>query len=315
MITILLATYNGEEYLREQLESIKKQTYTDWKIIAGDDGSRDKTVEILREFACKFPDRIDYIENVPPTGSAKKNFAKLMSMAEESDYIMCCDQDDMWKSYKLEESMKKMNELEKRYGKAVPLLIHGDVEVVDEEEKVISDSMFKLSGIPPVSTVSKLMVQNNVTGCTMFMNQALLKKVLKSLDRDEVIMHDYIVALYARVFGYTDVIELPLLSYRQHGDNSVGAKNSKSIGYLLKRFSDGKNNYKKAMSESRRQIKMFAEVYKEEFVLNQKSEEYKLLCEYSELGDRNHLSRVLFYIKNKAWKKGVIRKIMQIFWG
>ena len=78
MVTILLATLNGENYLKAQLESIAAQTYENWQLVVGDDGSTDDTISIIEEFSEKHPDQVTIIKNDPPQGSAQDNFISLL---------------------------------------------------------------------------------------------------------------------------------------------------------------------------------------------------------------------------------------------
>ena len=97
MITIIMAVYNGQEYIREQLESLKDQTYTEWRLVIRDDRSSDKTAEIVKKFSDEVEQEVIFKVNEKPSGSAKNNFALLINDAKESDYVMFCDQDDIWK--------------------------------------------------------------------------------------------------------------------------------------------------------------------------------------------------------------------------
>ena len=127
MVTILMAVYNGGSYLKEQLESIRRQTYTKWKLIVRDDGSSDNPAEVLSEFAASTDNEVTVFINNPPEGSAKKNFARLIKDASSSQYIMFCDQDDIWKDDKIEISIKAMKKLEAKYGSNMPLLVHASL--------------------------------------------------------------------------------------------------------------------------------------------------------------------------------------------
>lgn len=315
MITIIMATFNGQEYIEEQLESIKAQTYKDWKLVVRDDCSKDRTVEILKKFAKEVEQEVIIKVNEKPSGSAKKNFARLLQDVQNDSYVMFSDQDDVWKDDKVEITYKAMMSAEKKYGKEIPLLVHGDVEVIDENGNVIADSMFKLSHIEADSGLSKLIIQNHVTGCTMMCNKSLSKGIVKYISDNKVIMHDYFAALYASVFGKIIVIKRPLLSYRQHGDNSVGAKDNNNIYYLIKRLGDGRKNYKNAMIRSEEQIKFFLNVYKDKMIEKDFKDKYELMKEYSVLAKYSKIKRVMFYKRRNVWKKGTIRKIMQVIWG
>ena len=315
MITIIMAVYNGQEYIREQLESLKDQTYTEWRLVIRDDHSSDKTAEIVKKFSDEVEQEVIFKVNEKPSGSAKNNFALLINDAKESDYVMFCDQDDIWKKDKIEITFNKMKQAEERYGRDFPLLVHGDVEVIDENGNINADSMFEMSHINADSKLPQILIQNHVTGCTMMCNKKLIVGISEYTSSEYIIMHDYLAALYASVFGKIEVIKKPLLSYRQHSGNSVGAKNNNNPMYLLKRLANGRKSYKEAMETSRNQVKFFVEIYREELAAEKYCEEYELMSGYASLGSRAKLYRIMFYKKNHIWKNGTIRKIMQVIWG
>lgn len=315
MITIIMAVYNGQEYIREQLESLKDQTYTEWRLVIRDDRSSDKTAEIVKKFSDEVEQEVIFKVNEKPSGSAKNNFAFLINDAKESDYVMFCDQDDIWKKDKIEITFNKMKQAEERYGRDFPLLVHGDVEVIDENGNINADSMFEMSHINADSKLPQILIQNHVTGCTMMCNKKLIAGISEYASSEYIIMHDYLAALYASVFGKIEVIKKPLLSYRQHSGNSVGAKNNNNPVYLLKRLANGRKSYKEAMETSRNQVKFFVEIYRKELAAEKYCEEYELMSGYASLGSRAKLYRIMFYKKNHIWKNGTIRKIMQVIWG
>ncbi len=315
MITIIMAVYNGQEYIREQLESLKDQTYTEWRLVIRDDCSSDKTAEIVKKFSDEVEQEVIFKVNEKPSGSAKNNFALLINDAKESDYVMFCDQDDIWKKDKIEITFNKMKQAEERYGRDFPLLVHGDVEIIDENGNINADSMFEMSHINADSKLPQILIQNHVTGCTMMCNKKLIAGISEYASSEYIIMHDYLAALYASVFGKIEVIKKPLLSYRQHSGNSVGAKNNNNPVYLLKRLANGRKSYKEAMETSRNQVKFFVEIYREELAAEKYCEEYELMSGYASLGSRAKLYRIMFYKKNHIWKNGTIRKIMQVIWG
>ena len=315
MITIIMAVYNGQEYIREQLESLKDQTYTEWRLVIRDDRSSDKTAEIVKKFSDEVEQEVIFKVNEKPSGSAKNNFALLINDAKESDYVMFCDQDDIWKKDKIEITFNKMKQAEERYGRDFPLLVHGDVEVIDENGNINADSMFEMSHINADSKLPQILIQNHVTGCTMMCNKKLIAGISEYASSEYIIMHDYLAALYASVFGKIEVIKKPLLSYRQHSGNSVGAKNNNNPVYLLKRLANGRKSYKEAMETSRNQVKFFVEIYREELAAEKYCEEYELMSGYASLGSRAKLYRIMFYKKNHIWKNGTIRKIIQVIWG
>ncbi|MFG6394252.1 MAG: glycosyltransferase family 2 protein [Lachnospiraceae bacterium] len=315
MITILMAVYNGEMYLKEQLESIRRQTYSKWRLIARDDGSKDNSVKILEEFASSVQNEVTVYVNQPACGCAKNNFARLLNDAAGSEYIMFSDQDDVWKEDKLKTSMDKMHKLEEEYGSKTPLLVHSDLEVVNENMEVIAESMFDYSDIRREATLGQLLLQNNVTGCTMLFNSVICDAVIPYIADGSVIMHDYFIALYAKVFGKTAFIDTPLVSYRQHDSNSVGAKASKNLAYLFKRFMEGKKAYKEAVWASTDQAWYFMDVYTSPLIRQSLFMECIYLIKYSNICNMSIFKRLGFFISSRAWKKGFIRKIMQVLWG
>ncbi|MBQ6884954.1 MAG: glycosyltransferase family 2 protein [Clostridia bacterium] len=229
MVTILLAVYNGEKYLKAQIESILSQSFKDFKIIIRDDGSTDKSVDIINYYCNEYPDKISCMCG-DPTGSAKLNFAELLDTCE-ADYIMFCDQDDVWLPTKIEKTLAAM-QLAEDDGKT-PVLVHTDLKVVDNQLCEISPSFFEFQKLYQSDiTLPKLLVQNYVTGCTVMINRALRQKCGK-IPRN-CIMHDWWLALVAILFGKLICINEPTMLYRQHSDNQVGAKAAYGIA-LVKR--------------------------------------------------------------------------------
>ncbi|MGB9620934.1 MAG: glycosyltransferase [Brevinematia bacterium] len=140
-VEILVATFNGEKYIKELLESLLWQTYKNIKITIHDDGSKDKTLGILMEYNQKYPDIINLINDNIVTGSALRNFELLLAKSSE-DYVIFADQDDVWLLNKVEITLSKMLELEKKCGKNIPLLVYTNTKVVDEKINVLSEDFW-----------------------------------------------------------------------------------------------------------------------------------------------------------------------------
>ncbi|MEO8736138.1 MAG: glycosyltransferase family 2 protein [Edaphobacter sp.] len=221
-IEILLATYNGERFLREQIDSIFAQDYGNWRVLARDDGSTDSTVSILEEYAARFPDRFRVMPASAGTGHPKWNFLRLME-ASTSEYVCFADQDDVWLPQKLTLTMQAMKRLELRHGKDVPLLAFTDLRVVDERLETIADSFWKFHCLNPsqVNRFARLIGQNVVTGSTAMANRRLVELALRM--PDEADMHDSWVALIASAFGAAESVPMQTVLYRQHGGNVLGA--------------------------------------------------------------------------------------------
>jgi glycosyltransferase involved in cell wall biosynthesis len=230
MIQILLATYNGEKYLAELLDSLVSQTYQSWELLVHDDGSVDKTFDILLGYQENYPDRIKILDDGLVMGNARDNFTYLLTLST-ADYVMFCDQDDVWLPDKIEKTFRKMQELEYKHDN-LPILVHTDLMIVDESLACIAPSMFDYQGLnKSTKGLLQALAKNSVTGCTMMVNrQAILAStpILPS-----AIMHDWwMAASVIKVGGLVEFIDESLIQYRQHSVNSVGAKKQSAIGFF-----------------------------------------------------------------------------------
>lgn len=232
MIQILLATYNGAKYLEAQLDSLLAQTCRRWTLIAHDDGSTDQTLDILRAYQHRYPDMIEILEDGLTFGNARDNFTHLIANAT-GEYVMFCDQDDVWLPDKIEKTFRKMQTLEGLHP-SLPVVVHTDLEVVDESLCSIAPSMFDYQGLDKsIKSLLQILAKNSVTGCTMMMNRQAITVSLPILP--SAVMHDWwIAAMVIKHQGVVEFIDEPLIHYRQHSSNSVGAKKN-SISYILKR--------------------------------------------------------------------------------
>lgn len=239
-IDILLGTYNGAEFLDQQLNSIAAQTHGNWRLIARDDGSTDRTMEILIGFQARHPDKVVVVEDGDGNLGLMKNFSRLME-GSDAPYAAFCDQDDVWVPEKLELSLARTRELERDHGAEVPLLVFTDLEVVDENLQTIHESFWRSQGLKPerCNLLNRLLLQNVVTGCTVLMNRALLRKAAPIHPAAE--MHDWWVALTAAAFGVAGFVSRPTVRYRQHGQNIVGARSMAlaMLPQLMRQFFSG----------------------------------------------------------------------------
>lgn len=231
-VDILLATYDGERYISEQIESIVAQDHTNWRLLVSDDGSLDATTSLVLDYAAR-DDRIQLL-NTRPSHSATENFLGLLAYSR-ADYAMFCDQDDYWLPSKVTSSLERMTECEGP--DARPTVISGDAVVVNEERDLICSSFLKLSHISTQrTTLNKVLVQSPVLGCSAMMNRSLVDLVVSSPPNfSNVRWHDWWVALVAASFGTVSVLEQPLLEYRQHGANQVGTKKYSFAGLFRDR--------------------------------------------------------------------------------
>lgn len=223
IVEVLLATYNGGRFLREQIDSILSQDYKNLRIVARDDGSSDNTTTILNEYERSFPNRFRVIPTDAPTGSAKDNFLKLMT-ASSAGYICFSDQDDVWMPDKVSRSMQAMARLEAHRGAAAPLLVFTDLRVVDDQLKTLHKSFWTQAGIEPsrIRKLATVLMQNPVTGCTALINRPLVKLALHM--PDEATMHDAWIGLLASACGSSEALRERTVLYRQHDRNVVGVE-------------------------------------------------------------------------------------------
>ena len=320
MIEILLATYNGERFLPEQIESIISQSFKDYNILASDDNSSDCTFEILRSYESVLGEKIKVVQS--NTHSAKENFYNLLDMAD-AEYIALCDQDDFWESDRLKKSLEAIQRLEKRYGKETPILVHSDLEIVDENLNSKNKKMSELTGINEaikyakkeskylytISTeksFSRYLVENNITGNTVIINKALLD-IYK---RPEVsFMHDWWLGLIAFTFGKVGFLNECLVKYRQHENNELGAKNPLELHNIKKRNKQRiRENYDCMFA----QVEEFLRLYKDELGKSRSADTYfarKYLNAFANMKSKNRVSKIRDILKYSFFKSSKILTI------
>lgn len=219
MIDILLATYNGSKYLAEQLDSLFNQNFKDFKVLIHDDGSTDNTVEIIKNYKNKYPNQIIWFDDGIITKSACNNFAHLLSKST-SKYIMFCDQDDVWLNNKIQKTYDVLSKIEQENSNK-PILVFSNLEVVDASLISNGITMFDLVQYKKKNSLFDLMVGNYVTGNTVMINKICKEHILPF--SNNVIMHDWWIALIATHYGKVYGIDECLTLYRQHEHNVCGA--------------------------------------------------------------------------------------------
>ena len=233
-IAILLATYNGEQRLPRLLDSILKQTNTDWVIYAHDDGSSDGTVALLEQFAAENPGKLNILGRDVTHLGAKRNFMWLLEHVE-SDYYMFCDEDDLWLPEKVQVTLEKVQSLEQQ-NPAKAVCVHTDLAVCDGDYQITHPSLWKLSKVIPQwqEHPDRLLVANCVTGCTMMFNPKARQLAVPM--PDFVPMHDVWVAFQTVAMGgVLSHVEKSTIFYCQHGGNEVGAVDAGG-GYIVNKI-------------------------------------------------------------------------------
>ncbi|GHU37193.1 rhamnosyltransferase [Bacilli bacterium] len=213
-VNILMSTYNGEKFVAEQIESIQKQTYTEWDLIIRDDGSTDKTCDIIADFVSA-DSRIKLIqaENV----GVIKSFHELVVYNVEADFYFFADQDDYWLPEKLTVMLEEANKHDNRK----PMMYYSDLKVTDKALNVTSKSMIRSQSNHANTKLVQELTENTVTGGASMINHELAKLWQTTND---VIMHDWYLALVASALGELVYIDQPTHLYRQHDANVLGAR-------------------------------------------------------------------------------------------
>jgi glycosyltransferase involved in cell wall biosynthesis len=283
-VEIALSTYNGKKYLKEQLDSILNQTYSNILITIRDDCSTDITMDILLDYCNSYPGKIRIIENNNIRLGVVGSFSRLLE-AVESDYIFLADQDDYWVKEKIQKQMELIIKMEIEFGENRPFLVHSDLHLVNEKLESIYPSVLKYIGRNyKKRNLNNLLVSNFVAGCSILMNRQLLE--IATPFPAQIHAHDWWLTILASAVGKIGFIEYPLIDYRQHDLNEVGAKQGASI---LRPFSlfrklfvfllndqrlDNVINQAKALKSSAESLLTYDQLYMIDAFINLKNQNY-----------------------------------------
>lgn len=210
LVSIAMATYNGQKYLSEQLDSIFAQTHKNIELVVVDDGSTDNTLNILYEYQKSYSN-LRVLPNEFNMGVIK-SFEKAVSLSA-GDYIALADQDDVWFPEKIEELLNNIGD---------NLLIHSDAVLVDDHLNILQPSHFAWGKQANKASFFDYLMNSNVTGCTAMFSRELVELAvpLKSYN----LPHDWYFSYYAAYCGRIKLYLKPLVYYRQHAINVSGAK-------------------------------------------------------------------------------------------
>ncbi len=316
-IVVLLASWNGADYIEEQLDSILNQTVPQIRILVSDDGSTDGTREILETYKQKYPERVllnhrsderrrgDAEDGIP---AAAGNFFWLLESycaGDHHGYVMLSDQDDVWKPDKAEKLLGEMRRLEARKGADHPILVHSDMEVVDAGLHSIHPSFFVYQHCDPNGTTfPELLAENRVTGGAVMMNRALAE--LFPERPEACFMHDWWIALAASCFGTIGCVREPLYLYRQHGTNTLGAKKTggvKDVAARAAREAEVRENYRRMAAQAH----AFGIMYDSKLSREQK----QILKSYLALRYQSVAGRIRNIVYNRFRKSSLLQTAAQ----
>ncbi|MGV0167934.1 glycosyltransferase [Furfurilactobacillus sp. WILCCON 0119] len=229
-IATIMSTYNGEKYIQEQIDSIYNQDFSDsldyMDVYVRDDGSSDRTLEILAKLQNKYS-QLKIIKDDKGNLGVKRNFFQLLTMVSDYELVFFSDQDDIWPENKVTEFVTKYNQLNKS-NEVIGL--YSDAWVADKEGKPTDLKMSDVGHWKKESVEESygfLMLTFRVTGAAFAINHRAVQMVnqLEAKQIRDVYMHDAFIAVLIASLGTLARIDMPLLYYRQHGNNLVGASN------------------------------------------------------------------------------------------
>lgn len=220
-VSVVLATYNGERYLEEQLQSILAQSYANLEIIISDDNSGDSTISLVKSYACK-DSRIKLLTNPKQIGIVP-NFLNALKSAT-GNYICFSDQDDYWER----EKVKTLVELIEQNNQN--MLAYSDLGICDQGLGIRSPSFWRSSGIRPLQGCcdERILIRNLTPGCSMLF-RGEVKKKLETSSIHPPFMHDHLAFALSSAIGRVVFTPQPLVRYRQHSGNSIGVDNSSAF--------------------------------------------------------------------------------------
>ena len=217
MISVVVATYNGEKYIIKQLESIKNQTVKVDEVVICDDCSEDATVSITEDFIQQNNLNGWYVHKNEKNLGYSLNFLSGLSLTK-GDYVFLCDQDDLWYENKVERLTNYLD------NNPTCLSVSSRYNIIDENDNVISNTSINFSdqindgSIKPVTLESQIGT-SNIRGCAMCIKKELIEKI-EIIKLDDLLGHDWLINVLACLNGENVIINEILFGYRYHGNNT-----------------------------------------------------------------------------------------------
>ena len=293
-----MATFNGAKYLTEQLDSILAQSYHDWELIIRDDLSSDDTLAIVQKYV-EADRRIRLLSAAGKHGSATINFSVLFDYARtlSTPYVMFADQDDIWKSDKIEDFLQFIQEQEQQLQASYPIMIYGAITYVDSTAKVIPQEL----KMPDALRFKILLTENHAYGCTMILNRALVEAIGHIPETAE--NHDYWVAMVACTLGKAVLNPKKLIDYRQHTSNVSGNVHRNRLSSRFNRYIKHMDFLLPVFVKNFRMVKSFYGIYKAELDETTRS----LIAGYIKAYESGNFSLLYFMARNKFRKLGLLQ--------
>lgn len=314
-VCILLATYNGEKFLKEQIDSILNQTYSNFCLLISDDSSNDSTVKIISEYTQNYPNKVILLGN-EKKGGATENFAFLLKNAIKAKYYMFSDQDDVWNEDKIEKSLNRLKEMQRKGNKNC--LVYSDAFLVDEKLHTLAESFLDNSKLKKnKDNRANILVSSFAPGAAMIFDDDLYDLVCNM--PKEAHIHDWWVLLHAVYLGNVGLVNEQLYKYRQHGKNVYGAGLIRSKKGIMEYFRN--NSLFSTISRLNKQThnlqlkqKRMVEKFRVEKKLLITNENKEILDDYLQLfSNIGKVKKIKLIKKNKFYSISLIDNILFIW--
>lgn len=278
-VDILMATYNGSKYIESQIFSILSQTYRNWNLIIHDDGSNDDTVEIIKNIS-SIDNRIKLIEDNLKCGGAALNFMHLLQFST-ADYIMFCDQDDIWFDNKIESQLNVIKR--KNFEIAQVVYSNSYVWIPNEGIKGLSTLTF------PKNINQLLFLNSGMQGCSAIFNRKMLNLLMSY--RGKLSMHDHILHLFGICLGEIEYMPNSLMLYRNHDKNVTGntSISSTDINQIIKN-----NDFPVVDKNHYEAVECFYQAFKIEL----KKDDKNNIASYLKMPNQNLLKKIFYVMKS-----------------
>lgn len=307
-LTVLLATFNGAKYLPEQLESLRQQSFTDFKILVRDDGSTDGTLAILNDARQFWGNRLCILHDRQPRLGPSQSFARLLHSAD-TPYVSFCDQDDYWLPTKLQAGMDRIRDLE-GISRTVPSMVCSDVVVTDARLQPVSPSYFAKHNFSVSDgrdlQLGRLVFRNYAIGATTMINRALIRAC--GGIPPEAVMHDWWLALLATCLGKVAVLDEPLMLYRQHGANAVGSRR-RPVPRNASELRCYAQQARKSVLDCARQAESLLRVYEHELTATARH----TLSPFMDFSTKKWQQRFFAVTQTRAYKPGAMLNALHLY--